>query len=197
MGGEFSGFLSWDRAIFEVINKSFTSSFFDAIIPLASDFIFWMIPIGLVWLFFFVRTNRRGRIIALSCLVVVAATDQFSNDVIKPVVQRARPCNVVPSARYYDGDKFVVTDKFGMTTYKASYSFPSNHAANIAGQAMYWSYFYPQMTPAMILIGVVVGYSRIYMGHHYPADVVGGYLVGISIALLIGFILRRWVLPDQ
>ena len=197
MGGELSGFMSWDRAVFEVINKSFTSSFLDALLPLASDFEFWLIPLGLVWLFFFIRTNRRGRIIALSCLVVVAATDQLSNEIIKPSVQRVRPCNVVPAARYYDGEGFVVTDKFGMTTYKASYSFPSNHAANIAGQAMYWSYFYPQVTPFMVFVAVVVGYSRVYEGHHYPADVAGGYLVGVFVAMLVAFILRRWVLPDQ
>ena len=62
---------------------------------------------------------------------------------------------------------------------------------------MYWSYFYPQVTPFMVFVAVVVGYSRVYEGHHYPADVAGGYLVGVFVAMLVAFILRRWVLPDQ
>lgn len=197
MGGELSGFMAWDRSVFEVINKTFTSGFFDVLFPLASNLTFWLLPLGLFWLVFFVRTNRRGRLIALSCFLVVAGTDQLSNNMIKPAVQRERPCNVEPAVHYYNGNAWIVTDKFGMTTYKPSYSFPSNHAANIAGQAVYWSYFYPQMTPVMVFVALMVGYSRIYLGVHYPADVLGGYLVGVFVAVLIAYVLKRWLLPDQ
>jgi undecaprenyl-diphosphatase len=197
VGGEVSGFIAWDRAVFDVINRSFTSGFFDALLPIVSDLNFWILPLGILWLIFFVRTNRRGRLIALSCFLVIAATDQLSNSVIKPTVQRSRPCNVLSAVHYYNGDRWIVTDKFGMTTYNPSYSFPSNHAANIAGQAMFWSNFYPQVTPLMIFAAIVVGYSRVYLGVHYPADIAGGYLVGIIVALLICLILRKWVLPDQ
>lgn len=199
MGAELSWFEHWDRGVFGMVNQMFTSSFFDAIMPMISDQRMWLIPLGLLWLVFFFRTSRRGRIVALCCFVVVAATDQLSSSVIKPMVQRVRPCNVIPQTHYYDQDKelWIYTDKFAMTTYKSSYSFPSSHAANMAGQAIYWSYFYPQISPVLIAGALAVGYSRVYLGYHYPSDVAAGYFIGILIALMVAWPLRVWVLPDE
>lgn len=199
MTAELSWFEEWDRALFGMVNQMFTSSVFDAIMPALSDPTFWMIPLGIVWLVFAIRTKRRGRIVALCCFLVVAATDQIAASLIKPAVQRVRPCNVIAQTHYYDADneRWIYTDKFAMTTYKSSFSFPSNHAANIAGQAVYWSYFYPQISPVLFASAIVVGYSRVYLGYHYPSDVAAGYLLGILIALMIAWPLRVWVLPDE
>ena len=199
MTSDLSWFSEWDKGIFETINKDFTSGFFDALMPLFSDRVIALVLMSLVWIYFMFKANRRGRMIGLACFLVVAATDQLCTSVIKPVVGRIRPCNVIAGTHYYDSDKeqWIYTDKFGNTTYKPSYSFPSNHAANMAGQAMYWSYFYPQFSPAFIIAACVVGYSRVYLGVHYPSDVAGGYLVGIFVALLIAYPLRVWFLPRE
>ncbi|MCB1059318.1 MAG: phosphatase PAP2 family protein [Calditrichaeota bacterium] len=199
MGAELSWFEHWDRGVFGMVNQMFTSSFFDAIMPMLSDRTLWLVPLGLIWIVFFFRTSRRGRIVALCCFVVVAATDQLSSAVIKPTVKRIRPCNVIAQTHYYDEDRdlWIYTDKFAMTTYKSSYSFPSSHAANMAGQAIYWSYFYPQISPVLIAGALAVGYSRVYLGYHYPSDVAAGYLIGILVALLVAWPLRVWVLPDE
>lgn len=199
MTNELSWFMQWDRGVFGMINQMFTSSFFDAIMPALSNQMLWLVPMGIAWLIFMIRTNRRGRIIALACFLVVAATDQISSSLIKPAVQRVRPCNVIPLTHYYveDDGKWIYTDKFGLTTYKSSYSFPSSHAANIAGQAVFWSYFYPQLSPVFIAASLAVGYSRVYLGYHYPTDVAAGYLIGIFIAIFFAWPLRSWVLPDE
>jgi undecaprenyl-diphosphatase len=195
MGNELSWFTSWDRAAFEVMNKWMTSSFFDLLMPALSNLLFWLIPFAVIWLIFFIRSDRQGKLIALCCFLVVAGTDQLSSNVIKPIVQRTRPCNVVPAAHFYQDDKWITTDKFALTIYKTSFSFPSSHAANIAGQAMYWSYFYPQVSPVMILATVIVGFSRIYMGLHWPFDVFAGYLLGMIVALVVALPMRVWLLP--
>ncbi|MBU1985452.1 phosphatase PAP2 family protein [bacterium] len=194
---EQAALLRWDSATFGVINKLFTSGFFDALMPVLSNLAYWLIPLGIIWVVYFFRSDRRGKLIALCCFLVVAATDQISSSVIKPIVQRNRPCNVVPQTHLYLNGKWLYTDKFGLTTYKSSYSFPSSHAANIAGQAMYWSYFHPQISPLLVFAAVSVGFSRIYLGQHWPTDILAGYLLGMFVALAVAYPLRAWVLPDE
>lgn len=198
MGGALYGLAAWDRGMFATINQSMSNSLLDSLLPMFSDFSIWLVPLAILWIFFFMRSDRNGRLIAIGCFVVLAATDQISDNLLKPMVHRNRPCNVVPATHFYnDHGDWITTDKFGLTTYKPSYSFPSNHAANIAGQAMYWSFFFPHLTPAMILVAGAVGFSRIYVGHHYPGDVFAGYLIGILLALLVAQMLRRWVIPES
>ncbi len=194
---ELSWFASWDNGIFHIINSVFTSSFFDWLMPIISSWALWQIPFGIIWLIYIIRGKKRERLIAVFAIVVVALTDQLASSVIKPYVERERPCNVIPSVHFYEDGKWITTDKFGLTTYKDSPSFPSSHAANIAGQAVYWAYFYPQVAPLLYLAALGVGYSRVYLGHHYPSDILGGYLLALVIALVIAFALRLWVLPDE
>jgi len=197
MTGELSWFTVWDCGLFRVINSLFTSSFFDWLMPILSKWSLWQIPFGIVWLIYMIRGRKRARLIGVFAIVVVVMTDQVSSAIVKPFVQRERPCNVLASVHYYDDGKWIVTDKFGLTTYKSSYSFPSSHATNMAGQAIYWGYFYPQVAPLLYLVAIVVGYSRVYLGLHYPSDIVGGYLLALVLTLLVAFPLRTWILPDS
>jgi undecaprenyl-diphosphatase len=197
MIGELSWFTAWDIGLFHVINSLFTSSFFDWLMPILSDLTIWQIPLGLIWLIYMIRGKKRARLIGIAAIVLVVITDQVSSSVVKPFVQRERPCNVIGSVHYYHDGQWMVTDKFGLTVYDSSYSFPSSHAANMAGQAIYWGYFYPQVVPLFYLAALVVGYSRIYLGLHYPSDILGGYLLGLVFALLVAFPLRAWFLPDS
>jgi membrane-associated phospholipid phosphatase len=75
---------------------------------------------------------------------------------------------------------------------KKSMSFPSSHAANMGAMASYFSVKYPKTRWIVIPIALIIAYSRIYVGVHYPTDVLAGLLLGIGCGW---FILRAesWI----
>jgi undecaprenyl-diphosphatase len=61
-------------------------------------------------------------------------------------------------------------------------SFPSGHAATSFACATVLSVFAPRLAPGFLVLAAAIGFSRVYVGVHYPLDVVGGAVVGVAIA---------------
>ena len=70
-------------------------------------------------------------------------------------------------------------------------SFPSGHAAMSFACATVLAALVPRAAPAFYVLALAIGYSRIYVGVHWPLDVVGGAVVGIATALLLLAVTRR------
>jgi undecaprenyl-diphosphatase len=121
----------------------------------------------------------------LTLFVVIGLTDVVSSQIIKKLVERVRPSHHLflgPRLHYYEkspGD-FYRGGEFG---------FVSSHAANFFAIAVFYGMALKSIFPRVIyfLIGVacIVGISRIYLGVHYLSDIIGGGIVGSSIALLV------------
>jgi len=189
----FRGLQSFDDYWFHLINTSLANRLFDRILPAASDLNQWMPLLVIVWLAVMVWGKRKGRLIASLALVLVVLTDQVSASILKPLVERVRPCNVLPGIRLFIEGDWIVTSKLPVLTYNSSFSFPSSHAANLTGQAVFWSHYFGNLAPLFYVLALMVCYSRIYMGLHYPSDVVVGMAIGVLLAKALHYPLDRMV----
>jgi len=102
----------------------------------------------------------------------IVLSDQMCNSVIKPWVGRVRPCNVLENVHL-------------LINCINSFSFPSSHATNIFTGTILLSFVYRKFRIPLLIIAVLVAYSRVYVGVHYPFDVLGGTALGILCALLV------------
>jgi len=123
-------------------------------------------------------------IFSLAIMLVVAIADQTCASMIRPVVHRLRPSNLEnPLSTYVH----IVDNYRG-----GSYGFPSCHAANTMGVALLCSLLFAnrRITIPMFSWAVVNCYSRLYLGVHYPGDIIVGTCTGCLVALAV-FALTR------
>ena len=119
--------------------------------------------------FFVIKEKKKALGIIGLVLIAVALSDLIAYRILKPLFGRLRPCH---PEFYIESGRFLI----GM---KTSFSFPSNHAMNMFTAATVLSYFYKKYAGYFFGFAVLIGFSRIYVGVHYPLDIVGGALFGI------------------
>ena len=126
----------------------------------------------------------RRRIVATAALTAAAvwSADLLSLG-IKALVERPRPFEALPA----------VETLLGGTV---GTSFPSGHAATSVAGAVTMALLVRRALPALVLLGLAIGYSRVYVGAHYPLDVLGGAALGGAVGLAFALGIRRRVLPS-
>ncbi len=171
--------ISIDTALFVFLNSDLANPAFDVVMPIATNqwFLRGVFALILLWLLIFGK--KQGRITALGCILVVALADQLSSGLIKPLVERIRPCHVIEPVH------LLVDCSQGL-------SFPSSHAANSVSLAVYLSFKYPRALWFLVAFAAIVSYSRIAVGVHYPLDVITGALVGALCGTVV-LTAHRWV----
>lgn len=156
----------WDEAGFHLINGSLRNRFFDLLMPFVSNKWNFALPVAVLLTYVLLFRPKRDRIIVVSAIAVILLTDETSQ-LLKDLFQRIRPFHPLRD-----------------TTRLVSFSFPSNHASNMFALATFLSYNYSRAGWLCFPLAALVGYSRIYVGSHYPFDVLGGALWGVLIGLL-------------
>ncbi|KPL00704.1 MAG: hypothetical protein AMJ90_07855 [candidate division Zixibacteria bacterium SM23_73_2] len=164
--------LNLDIGLFYFINLKIQNPVFDFIMVWITTRDFWLVPMWLTWLLLVIFGGRRGRIFGVLIIILIAITDQTSSHLLKPLIGRVRPCNILPDVRLLIG-----CSKAG--------SFPSSHATNLFAAATLISYFYHKVRAYFFVIAFLVAFSRIYVGVHYPSDMLGGALLGFLCAGMI------------
>ncbi len=168
-----------DLTIFYWINHDLCNVFFDWFMPLVTNLRNWLVPLAILVLLMLIKGGRREKIIIILLFPTILLSDQLSSHIIKPLVGRIRPCNALP-----DVHLLVKSTK--------SRSFPSSHAANMAAASVIFAYYYRYWWWIFANIAVIIGFSRIYVGVHYPGDVLGGFFVGSGCAAIVLLCYCHW-----
>lgn len=172
-------FSQLDHELFEWIQMHMRNSFLDPIFLAARDKLFW-IPLYIIlisWVGF--KFGRQAWKLFLLILITIIVTDQMNSTLLKKLVRRERPCNEV-----YFKDQFVP-----VLPCSGGYSFPSSHATNHMGIAVMiiltcGRYLGP-FKWLFLVWALLIGFSQIYVGVHFPIDIAVGFLEGALLAFTI------------
>ncbi len=181
-----------DVRLMYFLNVTVHNPVLSEIMPLFHKGAPWRIPLAVGWVALMIFGGAKGRWAGVGAILLVAATDQLSSHLIKPWVERIRPCNVLGHIWLYKDGGWLMTPDPVTQVYKGSFSFTSSHAANTGGQAFWWASLYPKTKWIWIVLAVMIGYSRVYDGVHYPFDVIGGWAAGGLCFLAIWMPARKW-----
>lgn len=177
--------LDLDKELFLKLN-ALHSSFFDFIMYWSSNKLVW-VPLYILFAYILVKFyNKQSLPIILGLLIVVGLSDLISVHFFKNIFLRLRPCHDPSISDLVH----LVKDHCG-----GQYSFYSSHASNHFAIATWMSIFLSKKIKYsavfLFLWAVLIAYSRIYLGVHYPLDVIFGALMGFIIAFLCYYLYKQ------
>ena len=161
-----------DTTWFLAINNGLQNSFMDVVCPYLREPKFWIPVYVLVAWLSYKKFGTKALWVMLAAGVLVLISDQFSANLIKKSVMRLRPCNE-PTLK----DQVHLLVHCGQ-----GYSFMSAHATNHFAIAVYFSLlfraYWRWLLPVALLWAASIAFSQVYVGVHYPLDVLCGALTG-------------------
>jgi diacylglycerol kinase (ATP) len=169
---------AYDAAVFLRLNSISLGSAFDRSLELLSRFIHYGEGWAVVVLLLLFVDLRKGLDAAVVALPALWATMLIVNVVLKRVFRRRRPFLSFVKAR-------VIGPR------PRDFSFPSGHAAAGFAGAVLLGMFVPRLAPLFYSFAILVGFSRIYLGVHYPSDVLVGAFAGSVLAVAFRVIIQR------
>lgn len=168
---------SIDSQIFIIVNDGLSSRFSDLIMPIVRNKLTWFPAYLLLagWLIY--KEGKAGAVLVLSLILAVVISDQLSSSLIKPLVGRLRPCHEPLLAAYLHPEVYCGISK----------SFTSSHAVNHFCLAAFLSAVFriPRLSLVLGFWASLICLAQVYVGVHYPADVICGGLLGILIGLVL------------
>ncbi len=177
--------IDWDKELFLLIHNGMASPYLDGFMLLLREAKTW-IPLYLFFAFVAIKKYKlNGLLFIVFTALVVIFTDRFSAGFMKPFFERLRPCH---------NPEFLAEGHIrNILNCGGYYGFVSSHAANHFGLAVMFSYFFKQVADYKFINWIfyfwagLISFAQVYVGKHYPADV----LVGATSGILIGYLILK------
>lgn len=171
-------FYSIDLAVFYFFNHNLSNPAFDRFFSIITNVNNWFITYIVLLGIILVKGGRQGRIAVILLLLLIAFGDQFGYRILKENIGRLRPCDFL-------------TDVITPLGCAGTSSFPSNHALNNFAAATFIALIYPNLKWVLFIAASLVALSRVYLGLHYPSDIIGGALIGIFFGYLFYLLFKK------
>lgn len=181
--------LLWDQELFLYLNGLHTDSL-DPIMVWISGKLTWLPFYVVILLFIAWHFRKRTLIILVGIALTILFADQLASGLMKPLFGRLRPCH----DPVLEGLVYLAKGCGG------KYGFVSSHAANTFGVAMFlWLTFKDlyKWIAIMFVWAAIVSYSRIYLGVHYPLDIIVGGAVGVGSAWIAYLLLEKVIFRNK
>ncbi|HVD98804.1 MAG TPA: phosphatase PAP2 family protein [Cytophagaceae bacterium] len=165
--------------------NSHHTAFLDSLMLFVTNRLAW-IPLYILLVIFLIWKKKKASILILFFIILtVVSTDLFASSLMKPLFQRLRPChNPEVNTMLY-----MLKDACG-----GKYGFVSSHASNTFGLVTFLVLLLKKEYPWIILFylwAALVSLSRVYLGVHYPFDILGGAIVGVGLAFFYFWVYKK------
>lgn len=167
-----------DQELFFAINRGAQNPVTDLVMPVITNDWLLRIMLGAGILLMLIKGNSKMRWYAIGGLLLVALVDQTSSKLLKPLIDRPRPCHELEAINL-------------LVNCGAGKSMPSSHAANTFAVAGYFSSLFSGWSLPLVLFAAGVALSRVFVGVHYPGDILVGGLLGLVIGRLFAHLVAR------
>ncbi len=207
-----------DEQLFRLINQQWTGPALDRIMSAASSFDLWWPFLALAVVLVAWRGGARGRWMLVTLGLLLAVGETVVDNPLKHAVHRLRPWQAMAGVRQVDLARqarprlLAVFEPVTVSVTAApavlssdnpfpGRSFPSSHVVNNFGAAMVLTLFYRRRGSLAFLPAALVAYSRIYVGAHWPSDVLVSMVLAVGLALLVStgvqWAARRWGMTND
>jgi undecaprenyl-diphosphatase len=169
-----------DIAILKFFNMTIANPALDLLFGNIGNFRLLALPIAIIIILLLWKGGPKGRWLVLISVITVLVVDSSIHYIWKPFFARLRPSHAEPAIAWLRP----IQGRGG------KYGLPSSHAANLFSQAVVIGAFYKSSRYYMYPLAILISLSRVYLGLHYPSDILAGALYGAIIGILILYIAK-------